>query len=181
MKYFLTTALALSLAACGGGETATTAALDNSMAMDNLAGDNMAITDGDMTGIPMNEMDMNTTASADGVTVTISGVQSGQGPVLVALQNEEQFAALEGAYTQKVDSTGSTVTATFQNVPAGRYAAAAFQDTNSDGTTEVGASGPSEPWGFSGSAQSGAPAFMPATFEVTDSGGTATVALSSAD
>ena len=47
-----------------------------------------------------------------------------------------------------------------------------------DGTATIGAQGPSEPWGLSGTPQTtGAPTFEPAAFEVAASGGEATVTL----
>ena len=122
-------------------------------------------------------LEMNNTMAAGTVNVTITGVTPGGGPVLVALQDEAGFAKVDGAYTATVDPTAATVTATMTGVPAGRYAVAVVQDTNKDGTLTIGATGPDEPYGFSGTAQAGAPTFEPAAINVTDMGGTATVVL----
>lgn len=124
-----------------------------------------------------NTMAMGDTMAAGTVNVTVTGVTPGAGPVLVALQTEAGFAKVGGDYTATVDPTSSTVTASVTGVPAGRYAVAVVQDTNMDGTLTVGATGPDEPYGFSGTRQAGAPTFAPAAIDVTDMGGTATVAI----
>ncbi|MCH2487290.1 MAG: DUF2141 domain-containing protein [Erythrobacter sp.] len=155
----LAAASALALTACGGTADETT----EPMAEDTAAMD-PAMTE------PM--------AGEGQVTVTINGVQPGDAPLLVALQGQDNFLQSAGAYTQSVDASGSTVTATFDGVTPGSYVAAVVHDQNNDGSINLGAQGPDEPWGISGSAQTGgAPEFMPAMFEVTESGGQANVSL----
>lgn len=168
MRLFLVAASLLALTACGGAdETANTAAIDDLATVDN-----MLIDDG------MNApMAGNMAAGAGTVTVTINGVTPNGGPVLVALQGENDFAKQAAAYSAKVDPTAATVTATISGVAPGSYAAAVVQDSNNDGTFTIGETGPAEPFGFSGTAQSGAPTFGPASFQVVESGGTATVTL----
>lgn len=167
MRILFVACSALALAACGASETAATNSATTDVAAtspsDNMMMDNMAMA--------------NTGAAAGSVTVTIDGVRANGGPVLVALQNEGQFAKSAGAYTTTVEPTGTSVTATFQGVSPGSYAAAAVQDTNSDGTFTIGDIGPTEPFGFSGTAQAGAPTFAPAAFQVAETGGTASVTL----
>ena len=70
------------------------------------------------------------------------------------------------------------VTVTFSDVAPGTYAAAAVQDTNGDGTVTIGKTGPTEPYGFSGPAQTGIPKFGPASQHITSAGGMMTVTLS---
>lgn len=111
------------------------------------------------------------------VTVTVSGVAANGGPVLVALQDSASFAQAAAKYSTTVTPTGRTVTATIRGVAPGRYAAAVVQDTDKDGTLTLGETGPTEPYGFSGRAQTGAPTFQPASFQVTSRGGSARVAL----
>ena len=153
----LAAASALALTACGGTEEAEPMA-DDTAAMDTGMTDPMA--------------------GAGQVTVTINGVQPGDAPLLVALQGEDNFLQSAGAYTQSIDATGETVTATFDGVTPGSYVAAVVHDANSDGAINIGDTGPDEPWGISGSPQTGAaPEFQPAMFEVTDTGGQATVSL----
>lgn len=111
------------------------------------------------------------------VIVTVTGVVPNGGPVLVALQDQAGFAQVAGTYSATVVPTGRTVRATIRGVAPGRYAAAVVQDANMDGTLTLGATGPSEPFGFSGRVQRGAPTFQPASFQVNARGGTARVAL----
>ena len=116
-------------------------------------------------------------ARGGNVTITISGVVANGGPVLVALQDNASFAQAAAVYSTTVTPTGRTVTATIPGVAPGRYAAAVVQDTNKDGTFTLGDTGPTEPYGFSGRAQKGAPTFQPASFQVSARGGSARVAL----
>lgn len=169
MRSFLILAGAAALAACGGTTDTANTAVQNDLA----AVDNMLVDDG-MVG--MNSTG-NMAMGAATVTVTVNGVRPNGGPVLVALQGEGDFAKQAAAYSAKVDPTASTVTATISGVAPGSYAAAVVQDTNNDGTFTIGDTGPAEPFGFSGTAQSGAPTFAPASFQVAASGGTATVTL----
>lgn len=169
-------AAALLLSACGGqtAENTDTAVLGNdAMVVDNMAMDNMA-----MTGPAMNGAAGNMAMGAGTVTVTVNGVQANGGPVLVALQREGDFAESAAAYSTRVNPTGQSVTATISGVEPGTYAAAVVQDTDNNGTFTIGERGPSEPFGFSGQRQTGAPAFGPASFNVAAEGGTATVTLS---
>lgn len=170
MRGILVLASALALTACGGAttDTANTAVTNDLAAMDNMLVDD-GMGNAGMTG--------NMAAGAATVTVTVNGVTPNGGPVLVALQGEGDFAKQAAAYSAKVDPTATTVTATISGVAPGSYAAAVVQDTNKDGSFTLGETGPTEPFGFSGTAQKGAPTFGPASFEVADSGGTATVTL----
>lgn len=170
MRTLLLAASLLSLAACGSNTTTT--ANDAAVTNDLAAVDNMIADDGMNT-----DMAGNMAGGGGVVTVTVSGVTANGGPVLVALQNEADFGKAAGSYTAKVEPTGTNVTATISGVPAGRYAAAVVQDTNRDGTFTIGDTGPTEPFGFSGTAQTGAPAFGPAAFDVATSGATASVTL----
>ncbi|WP_338502263.1 DUF2141 domain-containing protein [Sphingomonas kaistensis] len=174
MRSLLLAASILGLAACGN-TTETAATNDAIVSNDMAAVDNMIADDGMNAGMGGNIA----TSSGAVVTVSVSGVTANSGPVLVALQSESEFGKSAGTYTTKVEPTGTSVTATLSGVPAGRYAAAVVQDTNRDGTFTIGATGPTEPYGFSGTAQSGAPAFAPAAFDVSATGGSATVALKS--
>lgn len=170
MRSLFIAASVLALAACSG--TTDTANSDSVVTNDMAAVDNMIADDGMNGGMAGN--------LADGggvVTVSIDGVTANGGPVLVALQSESEFGKSAGTYTTKVEPTGSSVTATLSGVPAGRYAAAVVQDTDKNGSFTIGATGPTEPYGFSGTAQTGAPAFAPAAFDVAATGATASVTL----
>jgi uncharacterized protein (DUF2141 family) len=134
--------------------------------------DNMITDDGMNAG-----MAGNMASGGAVVTVTVDGVRANGGPVLVALQSEGEFAKSAGTYTTKVEPTGTSVTATLSGVPAGRYAAAVVQDTDRNGSFTIGDTGPTEPFGFSGTVQTGAPTFGPAAFDVGATGGSASVTL----
>lgn len=70
--------------------------------------------------------------------------------------------------------------ARFENVPAGRWGVAAFQDVNSDGRFGFDTTGrPEEPWGYSRNAPAvmGPPAFRDAAVDVTEAGGVIPVQL----
>lgn len=169
MKMLFPLIAAAALSACGSNTTENTGFAAN---------DTAAMNTGDMNAMgATNDMAMAPAGGAGAVTVTVNGVAPNGGPVLVALQDSAGFAKAAGAYTSSVDPTSATVTATFQGVTPGSYAAAVVQDTNKDGTLTLGDTGPSEPWGFSGTPQTGAPTFAPASFEVADTGGAATVTL----
>lgn len=109
-------------------------------------------------------------AQAGEVSVTVEGLSSAGGTLLVALQTDAQFAKKDAAYAKTAPATGSSVTVSFDDVAAGTYAVAVVQDTDGNGDFTVGDTGPAEPWGFSGDAQSGAPQFSPAGVEVGESG-----------
>ena len=98
------------------------------------------------------------------VTVTVTGLE-GRGEVFVALQDEQGFAQDGGAYTQTAQPEGGEAEVVFEGVMPGRYAVAAFQDTDGDGEVTIGEAGPTEPWGFSGEG-SGAPSFEAAALDV---------------
>lgn len=170
MRMLFAATAALALTACGGQSTDTAATNDMAMTNDMAAMDNTMMAN-DMAA-------MNTTGGAGAVTVTVNGVRANGGPVLVALQTEADFAKQAGTYTTTVQPTGTSVTATIQGVSPGSYAAAVVQDTDQNGSFTIGETGPTEPFGFSGTAQTGAPTFGPAAFQVAETGGTATVTLS---
>lgn len=148
-------ALALSLAACGSSE----AEMAETDAM--AEGDAMAME-----------------AEMQSVTVTVEGVQPGEGKLWIALQSGDEFLTGAGTYTAKVPADMETVTATMEDVAPGTYVAAVIHDENNDDSVEIGDKGPTEAWGLSGDKQSGKPEWMPATFVVTEDGGAATVTLS---
>lgn len=136
-----------------------------------------ASTSGEMAGDATTSADATAASGGGAVTVTVSGARANGGPVLVALQTEGQFAQAAGTYNQRAQATGATVTVRFAGVAPGRYAASAVQDANNDGSFTIGATGPTEPYGFSGARQPGPPAFAPAAFDVTTAGASASVTL----
>lgn len=171
MRHLMIAASFLALAACGSNSTNDVVATNDLATVDNL------IVDDGTNGAMSANMAGNMAGAGGTVTVTVNGVTPNGGPVLVALQGAGDFAKQAAAYTAKVDPTAATVTATISGVAPGSYAAAVVQDTNKDGSFTIGDTGPTEPFGFSGSAQSGAPTFAPASFEVAEGGASASVTL----
>lgn len=100
--------------------------------------------DGDMDNGAMMAGDMGM------VRVTVMGVEPNGGTVYAGLQGREGFGKLDVQYGGSAEPTGDTVQVMVPDVPGGMYAVVAFQDTNGDGTTNLGATGPGEPWGISG-------------------------------
>lgn len=73
---------------------------------------------------------------------------------------------------QEVPARGGPVNVVFRDVPAGRYAIAAFEDVNGNGRLDrTGLGLPTEPYGFSGGAGLKArPSFAQAAFELREPG-----------
>ena len=121
--------------------------------------DDMMADDMDMDGDPM-------IMDGEGmVTVTVTGVQPDGGTVYVGLQDTGSFGSLDVSQGATAEATADTVEVMIEGVPNGRYAVVAFQDTDGDGSTNLGPTGPGEPWGISGYA-GGAPDPMNAMMNV---------------
>ncbi|MGB7405001.1 MAG: DUF2141 domain-containing protein [Pacificimonas sp.] len=164
-----TAAATMALTACG--EPADTVDSDE---IDNAAEMEMDGMEDDTTEV----VGLSDAAEAGGdVTVSIQNIQPGPGMLLVALQTEDEFAQAAGSMTQMIEADAVATTVTFENVPPGEYAAAVVHDTNENGQIDMGATGPTEGWGFSGDAQQGAPEFAPAAVDVRTVGGSAIVDL----
>lgn len=109
-------------------------------------------------------------AQAQTVDVTVEGVEPGDGPILLALQSEDEFLKKAATYTATADADAETVMATFEDVAPGTYVVAVVHDTNADGDFTVTDTGVKEAWGISGEKQKGAPAFGPASIMVPADG-----------
>lgn len=108
-------------------------------------------------------------AHAADVTVSLEGVSSQQGRLMVALY------ASEDAYKKKEALSGRALPANgprelvFKDLAAGRYAIAVFHDENGNGKLDRDANGlPLEPYGFSRNpgTRYGPPSFGDAAFVV---------------
>lgn len=129
-------------------------------------------------------MSLPVSAEPSSITVSVAGVRSQSGSIMVCLwrQQDNNFpvcsstAAMQYITAQPNDSSAAV---TFQNVPAGEYAVSAFHDENQNGTLDRGFMGrPEEGIGFSNmTAQGGQgrPTFDKAKFAVN---GQRSVALS---
>ncbi|WP_396593056.1 DUF2141 domain-containing protein [Brevundimonas sp. R86498] len=117
-------------------------------------------------------------AVAGTVEVRLTGARPG-GPVLVQLCSEAE-GLMRCARTATVQARDGVAVARFENVPAGRWGVAAFQDVNSDGRLGFGMMGrPNEPWGYSRNAPAvmGPPAFRDAAVTLPAAGGMIPVQL----
>jgi uncharacterized protein (DUF2141 family) len=117
-------------------------------------------------------------AIAGTVEVRLTGAVPG-GPVLVQLCSEAE-GLMRCARTARVTVSNGAAVARFDNVPAGRWGVAAFQDVDSNGRLGFGMMGrPNEPWGYSRAvpAVMGPPSFSDAAVTVTAAGGVIPVRL----
>ena len=108
-------------------------------------------------------------AGADELRVTIEGIRSAQGTVLIGLYDSpESFErAIEGSdkegFLNDLDRFGAVAlranaalksAVVFSNLEPGRYAAVAFHDENGNGKLDKNFLGvPAEPYGFSNNAE----------------------------
>lgn len=108
------------------------------------------------------------------LTVEITNVKVGNGPVMVAVwRDEAKF--LNGAPYRKAsaESVQGTVTVTFDDLEPGTYAVSSYQDENKNGKLDRNFVGkPKEPYGFSNDARGkfGPPKFRDAKFELKPEG-----------
>lgn len=109
-------------------------------------------------------------ASAEDVTVTITGVTARGGDILVALQTRDEFLQPRGAYGAKAASPAAngTVTVTIPGVAPGTYSVSVLHDENTDGTMSMAANGmPKEGWAMlNGDTLRAAPTFDATSFTV---------------
>ncbi len=108
------------------------------------------------------------------VVVTVSGVRSTTGHVLVAVCDREHFLRETCPYHGRVPAMPGTVTVRIAGVPPGIYAAQAFQDENDNGKIDRSFFGlPTEAIGFSNNARMrfGPPSFNDAAFTLGLAGG----------
>ena len=117
-------------------------------------------------------------AQAGAVQVLITNVIPNGSNVLVALCRSA-LDPQECERTQTASATSESVTVTFEDVPPGRYAVAAYQDLDRTGVLRRGKIGlPLEPYGFSnGAGMTRRPKFEAAAFDVGEDGRRLTVTL----
>jgi uncharacterized protein (DUF2141 family) len=117
-------------------------------------------------------------AQSGSVEVRLTGAGP-RGPVLVQLCSEAEGLS-RCARTGSVQARNGVAVARFENVPAGRWGVAAFQDVDSNGRLGFGMMGrPNEPWGYSRNAPAvmGPAAFRDAAVNVSAAGGVIAVQL----
>ena len=120
-------------------------------------------------------------ASAATVQVEVDGIEPGGGQVRVALC---QGGLSEASCVRGDDApaSGDRALFTFQGVPPGTYAVAAYQDANGNGRLDrTGLGLPLEPYGFSGTVgRRGRPDFAEAAFALREPGSAVRVRLARA-
>lgn len=103
--------------------------------------------------------------------VSIDGVKSDDGNILIALyNNSEAFPNLDSGY-KKVLVSAYTSKIIFESIPAGSYSVSVFHDENGDGQLNKNFFGlPLEGYGFSNGARGvfGPPAFEQASIIVNE-------------
>ena len=109
-------------------------------------------------------------AVAGDLKVTVDGVVSAEGKVLLALFDKPgEFPSGKRLNAQMMPAAKGAVTFLFKGVPAGRYALSAFHDVNGNGRLDAYMAGmPTEPYGASRDARGkmGPPSFDDAAVTV---------------
>jgi len=110
-------------------------------------------------------------ADCASLNVTVEGVKSSEGQVMVAVNaGEAQFSGSEEPTTQATqDASEGAVTFTFDDLAPGTYAVRTFHDVDGNGELNSNMIGmPTEPWGMSNnpSGSFGPPSWDDASFEV---------------
>ena len=113
-------------------------------------------------------------AEPGGVDVTVTGVRSSAGHVLVAICDRQTFLQETCRYRGRAPASPGAVAVHVAGVPPGTYAAQAYQDENDDrriNRTLLGI--PEEGIGFSNDAKMrfGPPSFADAAFSLGPDGG----------
>ncbi len=107
--------------------------------------------------------------------VTVTGVRSAAGHVLVAICDKATFLQPSCEYHGRVAAVAGSVVVRITGIPPGTYAAQAYQDENDNNKIDRNVLGiPAEGIGFSNDARMlfGPPSFNEAAFVLTQGGGT---------
>lgn len=112
-----------------------------------------------------------TPSLAGEVTVTLTNVRPDAGDLYISLQSESQFMRAGAIAEQVIENPkDGTITATFGDVPDGRYALMVWHDIDGDGTFSMGPMGPADGWSMIGGAQlRGMPTFAVQSFTLEGS------------
>ena len=109
-------------------------------------------------------------AQAADIHLTVEGVASAEGKVMVALFDKaSEFPRGKLSLASMVPATPGAVKVVFTGVEPGKYAISAYHDVNGNQRLDANMLGiPSEPYGFSRDARGkmGPPSFDDAAFEV---------------
>jgi len=105
------------------------------------------------------------------LTINISEVESGKGPVMVALYaGDEAYKSGESTFASKVKAASEKESVTFKDLPDGEYAVKMYQDENSNNELDFNMLGiPKEGYGFSNNVgRFGQPDYKEAKFTVKE-------------
>ena len=119
-------------------------------------------------------------ASAGDLTITVEGVASADGRLMVALYNSAETFRGKPALARMAPASAGAVTLAFKELPAGDYAFAVYHDANGNGKLDLNAVGmPVEDYAFSNNAMGNrsAPSYEDARFQVPAGGAAVSVNL----
>jgi uncharacterized protein (DUF2141 family) len=119
-------------------------------------------------------------AGAADLTITVEGVASADGQVLVALYNSAETFRGKPYLARMAPASAGAVKLEVKQLPAGDYAFAVYHDANGNGKLDLNAVGmPVEDYAFSNNAMGnrGAPSYEDARFWVPAGGAAASVNL----
>ncbi|SEN79534.1 Uncharacterized conserved protein, DUF2141 family [Duganella sp. CF517] len=119
-------------------------------------------------------------AGAADLTITVEGVASADGRVMVALYNSAGTFRGKPYLARMTPASAGAVTLELKELPAGDYAFAVYHDANGNGKLDLNALGmPVEDYAFSNNAMGnrGAPAYEDARFQVPAGGAAVNVNL----
>jgi uncharacterized protein (DUF2141 family) len=116
------------------------------------------------------------TARAGTLTVQVDGVKSAVGDIYVSVCDKKTFMGRTCPFSAIVHPAPNTVSVTFTNVPAGRYAVILFQDVTGNHDLNFSIFGPTEPTGVSGP-RTLFPEFQKAGFDIGPAALTIKVAI----
>lgn len=117
---------------------------------------------------------------AGDLTIEIIGIALGKGQIYIALYDRPDTFPTAGQQRtgQILDASAQRLVTHFEDLPPGKYAAVAFQDTNGNGKLDKNLLGiPKEPYGFSNGAKAsvGAPKFSAAAVTISPDAATSIV------
>lgn len=118
-------------------------------------------------------------AAAGALSVTVKGVANTNGHIIVSLCDKQTFLK-RCALSLSEEARNGTVTARFDDVPAGRYAISVLHDENDNKKMDRNLIGiPKEGYGFSRDAKviAGPPSFEDAAFDVAEAPGEQVLSL----
>ena len=123
---------------------------------------------------------MHAAAAESVLEVTVTGIRSAQGTILVAVCDRDTFLQETCRYKGRTPAAVGSVTVRITGVPPGTYAAQAYGDENGNGKIDRNLFGiPTEGIGFSNDAKMrfGPPSFADAAFTLGPLGGQIQFAL----